>query len=384
MSAVHSRRAPHGPLFAFALAASALLASATAQAQQPPQGVPVQVAKPVVRELVETTEFSGRFEAVESVSIRSRVGGYLSSLHFQDGAIVKAGDLLFTIDRRPYEASVSQAEAAVASARTALDFARGDFERFERLSRTGVAADRTLDQSRQQFLGAQANLQSAQAQMTTARLNLEFTQIRAPIGGKIGRRLITEGNLVNANETMLTTIVSADPIHFYFDIDERTYLALGRMAASSGLPSAASGDVAVKLALADEREFNRVGKMDFVDNRVDRDSGTVRVRAIFENRDLFLSPGLFGRVAIPASPLYRAILIPDEAIAADLDRRYVWVIGADGNPRQQPVRTGPREFGYRLVRQGLTGDETIVVSGLQRIRPGVRLAPQQIELPQQR
>jgi membrane fusion protein, multidrug efflux system len=337
-----------------------------------------------VRELVETTEFSGRFEAVESVSIRSRVGGYLSSLHFQDGAIVKAGDLLFTIDRRPYEASVSQAEAAVASARTALDFARGDFERFERLSRTGVAADRTLDQSRQQFLGAQANLQSAQAQMTTARLNLEFTQIRAPIGGKIGRRLITEGNLVNANETMLTTIVSADPIHFYFDIDERTYLALGRMAASSGLPSAASGDVAVKLALADEREFNRVGKMDFVDNRVDRDSGTVRVRAIFENRDLFLSPGLFGRVAIPASPLYRAILIPDEAIAADLDRRYVWVIGADGNPRQQPVRTGPREFGYRLVRQGLTGDETIVVSGLQRIRPGVRLAPQQIELPQQR
>lgn len=383
MSVVPPSRRTRASLVAVALILAAPLAGAPAAAQQP-QGVPVQVSKPIVRELVEQTEFSGRFEAVESVSVRSRVGGYLSAIHFTDGGIVKAGDLLFTIDRRPYEASVAQAEAAVASARTNLDFTRGDFERYERLSRTGVAADRTLDQSRQQFLGAQANLQSAQAQLTTARLNLEFTQIRAPIGGKIGRRLITEGNLVNANETMLTTIVSLDPIHFYFDIDERTYLALSRLAVASGQPSASSGNVQVRLALADERTFDRVGKMDFVDNRVDRDSGTVRVRAVFDNPEMFLAPGLFGRVAIPASPLYRAVLIPDEAIASDLDRRFVWVIGPDGAPRQQAVRTGPREFGYRLVRQGLTGDETIVVGGLQRIRPGARLIPQPVELPPQR
>jgi len=367
------------------LAAACLLPIASAVAQMPGGPPPVTVAKPVVRDLVEWTEFSGRFDAVESVNVRARVTGYLSSVHFQDGSLVKEGDLLFTIDKRPYQAILDQAEASVVAAQTRLDFARTELERAERLLRSGAGTERSLDERRQQFHAAQAEIQSTRAAVRQARLNMEFTEVRAPIAGRIGRRLTTEGNLVQGNDTLLTTIVRQDPIYFYFDIDERTYLALARLAQTSGQPSAASGTgTQVRLQLSDEKEANRVGVMDFVDNRVDQQTGTVRVRARFDNRDGLLAPGLFGRVHIPATPEYRAVLVPDEAIAADLDRRFVYVVGPDGAVSQRVVRPGPKEFGYRIIRTGLQGDETIVVNGLQRIRPGVPVAPQMTQLPPQR
>jgi RND family efflux transporter MFP subunit len=373
------RPAARAALLALALAAFPFVAFA-----QAPGPAPVTVARPVVRELVEWTQFAGRFEAVEQVDVRARVGGYLEAVHFTDGTVVNAGDLLFTIDPRPFQAVLDQAEAAVAQAEAQVEFARSELERAQRLQRSGAGTERTLDERRQQSLAAQAALRSAQAAVRQARLNLEFTEVRAPVAGRISRRLVTPGNLVEANATRLTTIVSLAPIHFYFDIDERTYLALSRLAQTSGLPSAANGAVQVRLALSDEDAPSRTGSMDFVDNRVDRDSGTVRVRAVFDNADGLLSPGLFGRIDIPATPLYRAVLVPDEAIGADLARRFVYVIGPDGAPRQQEVRPGPREFGYRVVRGGLTGDETVVVNGLQRIRPGAQIAPQMVELPPER
>jgi membrane fusion protein, multidrug efflux system len=351
----------------------------TSPAQQTPP--PVIVAKPVVKEIVELDEFTGRFEAAASVEIRSRVAGYLESVNFRDGSIVKSGDLLFVIDRRPYQASLAHAEASMASARARQDFARLELDRVERLTRTGNAPERTLDERRQQALQAQADVAAAQAEIQQARLDLGFTEIRAPIGGRISRKLVTEGNLIRPNETLLTNIVALDPIHFYFDVDERSYLAYVRMSRDGTRPSGRDTAFDVQIALADERVPRIPGKMDFVDNRLDAATGTMRGRAVVENKDLLVTPGTFGRIAIPGSGLYKAVLIPDEAIGADLDRRYVYVLAADGTVSQRVIRPGPRHDGYRIVRQGLTGEETIITSGLQRVRlGGGRVTPQHTTL----
>ncbi len=347
-------------------------------------GPPVTVAKPVVREIIEQDEFTGRFEAIESVEIRARVSGYLESIHFRDGSLVNANDLLMVIDQRPYQVLVEQANANVAAMQTRIDFFRGDLERAERLSRTGVAPERTTDERRQQFLQSQADLNAARAALGQARLNLGFTEIRAPISGRIGRRLVTEGNLVTADQTLLTSIVALDPIYFYFDVDERSYLAYMRSSTVETNEPSRGLNRPVRLALSDEREPSRTGRLDFVDNRIDAASGTVRVRAMVDNSDFSLTPGLFGRVVLAGSPPYRGVLIPDEAIGADQDRRFVYVVAADGTVEQRVVRPGPRQFGYRVVRQGLTGDETVVVSGLQRVRPGAPVTPRLVTLPAER
>jgi RND family efflux transporter MFP subunit len=345
---------------------------------------PVTVARPVVREIVEQDEFTGRFEAVRAVEIRARVGGFLESVHFRDGAIVREGDLLFVIDRRPFQASLAQAEANLAAARTRLDLARVELDRAERLRTTGVAPERQLDERRQQMQSAQAEVAGLRAAADRARLDHEFTEIRAPIAGRIGRRLVTEGNLVGANETLLTTIMSLDPIHFYFDVDERSYLAYARMARDGTRQSGRETAHEVRVALADEREFRHRGLMDFVDNRMDPGSGTMRGRALIDNPEQLLVPGLFGRIVISGSLPYRAVLLPDEAIGADQDRRFVYVVAADGSVSARNIRPGPRHDGYRIVRQGLEGTETVVVAGIQRVRPGARVTPQAINLPQTR
>jgi RND family efflux transporter MFP subunit len=384
-------------ILALPLALAALAAcdeSATKQAAAPPP--PVTVAKPVVKNIVEGDEFTGRFEAVASVEVRARVGGYLESVKFQDGTIVKEGDLLFVIDRRPYQAALAQAEAQAASARTRIEWTRVELERAERLTRQGVAAERTLDERRQQSQQAQADFAAARAAADQSRLDLGYTEIRAPISGRISRKLVTEGNLVAANDTLLTTIVALDPIYFYFDVDERSYLAYSRMArngskshgsnnhAANGSAGTGgwAGGVETLVALADEKEPTRKGRLDFVDNRVDPSTGTMRGRAVLENKDFFLVPGLFGRIRIPGSDNYKAVLIPDEAIASDLDRRIVYAVGDDGTITQLPIRPGPRQDGYRIVRQGLTGEETIIVNGLQRTRfGGGKVTPQMTILP---
>ncbi|WP_245512940.1 efflux RND transporter periplasmic adaptor subunit [Enterovirga rhinocerotis] len=349
---------------------------------QMPGGPPpkVTVAKPVVKDVVEYDEFTGRFAAVDSVDVRARVSGYLEKVGFTDGAIVKKDDLLFVIDRRPYKAALDQAQASVASAQARLTFAQTDYERAQSLQRTGNISDQLVDQRRQSYVSARADLDSAQGALRNAQLNFDFTEIKAPVSGRISRRNISVGNLVNANDTLLTNIVTMDPIYFYFDVDERSYLAYSRvllMARQSGNEPTSDA----LLALTGEREFKRPAKMDFIDNRIDQASGTIQARVIAENKDLLLVPGLFGRVQVTGSPPHRGVLIPDEAIATDQDRRFVWVVAGDGTVSAKVVRPGPRIDGYRLIRSGLTGDETIVVNGLQRVRPGIKVTPERQELP---
>jgi RND family efflux transporter MFP subunit len=359
------------------------LAPGRAQAQGGPSAAPppVTVAQPVVKEIQEWDEFIGRFEAVDEVDVRARVAGYLDRVHFADGALVQEGDLLFTIDQRPYRAALRQAEATLASAQARLEFASNDLERAESLRRTGNIAEQLLDQRRQNYLTARSDLDRADAAVQQARLDLEFTEIRAPVSGRIARRLVSRGNLVNANETALTNIVSMDPIHFYFDVDERSYVAYSQMAAAGTRPSSRTTPNEVFVALTGEKDATRRGHMDFVDNRLDAAAGTMRGRALFANNDLFLTPGMFGRISIMGSGKYRGILVPDEALGSDQDRRVVFVVGPDNTVSMKPVRPGPRIDGYRVIRDGLQGSETIVVNGLMRVRPGMKVDPKPTTLP---
>lgn len=378
-------RAPRRTAIMAAFLVFGLPVYGTAIAQAPQGGPPaVTVAKPIVKEVVEHDDFTGRFEAVDAVEVRARVTGFLEQVPFRDGSVVKKGELLFVIDKRPYQATLDQTEATLISAQARFSFAESDQERAESLRKTGNISDQLLDQRRQNFLTAKGDLDRAQASVREARLNMDFTEIRAPISGRIGRRLISEGNLVNANTTLLTTIVSLDPIYFYFDIDERSYLAYQRVALVERDNKRLNGGVDVRIALTDEREPTRPGRLDFLDNRIDQATGTLRARATVPNADLFITPGLFGTISVPGSPPYRGVLVPDEAIATDQDRRLVWKVAADGSVSPQVVRPGPRIDGYRLIREGLTGDETIVISGLQRVRPGAKVTPQLQTLPPSR
>lgn len=342
----------------------------------------VTAAKPVVREIVEDDEFVGRFEAVDEVAVRSRVDGYLDQIHFKDGAIVNKGDLLFTIDQRQYQAVYDAAESQVDVASSLLDFSKAQLDRAQELARTGNLAAATLDDRRREYLAAQAAYQGANATMRNANLNLEFTEIKAPVSGRIDRRLVSVGNLVQTDQTLLTTIVAQDPIDFYFDIDERAYLAYARDAKERGgtLQEGGTGlDVTVRIADREQTAFP--GKLNFAENRIDNATGTMRLRARLANPDGVLQPGMFGRVNLPGSLPYRGVMIPDEALGSDQDRRIVFVVDDTGTVSAKPVRPGPRIDGYRVIREGLTGDETIVINGLMRIRPGVKVKPQLVTLP---
>ncbi|MFI0842487.1 efflux RND transporter periplasmic adaptor subunit [Mesorhizobium sp. IMUNJ 23232] len=363
------------------LSAALLFPSAAAWAQQAPPPPPVTVAKPVVRDIVEDDEFVGRFEAVDEVAVRSRVAGYLQEVHFRDGALVAKDDLLFTIDQRPYQAAYDAAKSQVDVTTSALEFAKMQLERAEQLAKTGNLSASALDDRRREFLAGQAQHNGAQASLRTASLDLEFTEIKAPLAGRIGRRLVSVGNLVQPDSTLLTTIVAVDPIDFYFDIDERSYFAYARDARTRGGVMQEGGgglDVVVHVADRNEAAFN--GRLDFAENRLDQQTGTMRVRARFDNKDGVLQPGMFGRVNVPGSLPHKGILLPDEAIGADQNRRIVYVVDDKGLVSTKPVRTGPRIDGYRVIREGLTGDETVVVNGLMRVRPGVTVKPEMTTL----
>ncbi|MGA0597745.1 efflux RND transporter periplasmic adaptor subunit [Enterovirga sp. CN4-39] len=367
------------------LAARALvlvLFGTPAMAQTPPPPA-VSVAKPVVKKIVEQDDFIGRFDAVDTVDLRARVTGYLEKVHFEDGAIVKAGELLFTIDPRPYETALRSAQASLASATARSEFAQTDLERATTLQRTGNISEQLADQRRQALQTAQSEADSARAAIDRAKLDLEYTQIRAPISGRISRRLVSVGNLIQPNETLLTTMVSLDPIYFYFDVDERAYLAY-----LQGFASTPGGtnhrDPTVTVTLTNERDGRRKGRIDFVDIRLDQASGTVRGRAVFDNKDLSLTPGLFGRIRVPGSEPYEAILVPDEALGTDQNRRVVYVVGPDNKVAARAVRPGPRIDGYRIIRDGLGPDDVVVVNGLSRARPGTVVSLKMTELPPSR
>ncbi len=350
---------------------------AYAQAANPPPVV--TVAKPVVKDVQEWDEFIGRFDAVGQVDIRARVSGYLDKVQFVDGALVKAGDLLFLIDQRPYWTALEQAEADLKSAKARLDFAQTDLDRAEALRKSGNVTEQIFDQRRQTLLTTRAEADRAQAALDRAKLDMEFTEIRAPLAGRISRRLVTPGNLVNANDTLLTNIVTTDPIYFYFDVDERSYLDYLAAGLNGTRISEETGDAFV--ALTNEKEPTRKGKLDFLDNRIDQASGTIRGRAVFDNKAGELTPGLFGRVRILGAALHRGVLLPEEAFATDQDKRIVYVVGPDNKIATKTVRMGPHIDGYRIVREGLTGEETVVVNGLMRVRAGVTVDPKMTVLP---
>lgn len=369
----------------FLILASAGLAACpgeTPQQQaQAPQAPQVTVAKPIVKDIKEWDDFTGRFQAVEDVDIRARVTGYVKAVHFDEGELVKEGALLLTIDQRTYQAALDEALAALKVAEAALQFATQELKRAEDLSKRGNISRSIVDQRREAFAAARAEIEGAKAAVQRARLDMEFTLIRAPVAGRISSKQVSIGSLVSANETVLTNIASVDPIHFVFDVDERSYLAYARMAKDGTRKSGRDIPYEVLVSLSDEQEAKRTGYLDFVDNRIDQESGTIRGRAVFSNDDLLLLPGLFGRISIPGSPVYKGILVPDEAIGSDQDRRIVYVLGEGNKVMAKVIRPGPQIDGYRVVRKGLTGDETLVVNGLLRVRPGVTVNPQMSELP---
>jgi RND family efflux transporter MFP subunit len=276
---------------------------------------------------------------------------------------------------------VEDAEAALASAEARLTFAEAELKRVEATARTGASPERLLDQRRQELASGRADRDRAKSALERAKLDLQFTEVRAPVAGRISRKVVSEGNLVVANSTTLTSIVALDPIYFYFDVDEQSYLGYLRMGQSGERPELRQAGNIAEVVLPDEKTYARKGRIDFIDNRLDPGTGTMRGRAVFENNDGFLTPGMFGRVRIPGSGAYKAVLIPDEAVATDQNRRIVYAVAADGSVSALPVRLGPHIDGYRVVRSGLKGDETIVVNGILRVRPGVKLAPKVTTLP---
>ncbi|HYQ06031.1 MAG TPA: efflux RND transporter periplasmic adaptor subunit [Xanthobacteraceae bacterium] len=363
------------PLAALLLAAG-LTGCGQGQQQVAAQNLPaVTVAKPAQRMVVDLDEYVGRFVAVNSVDIRSRLSGYLAAIHFTDGQMVKKGDLLFTIDRRPFQIVLEQMRANLAQARANLAFAKADLERGQSLLQNKTITEQVYDQRTQAKNVAEAAVAAQEAMVHSAELDLnEYSELRAPIDGKIGDRRVSVGNLVTGgtggNTTLLATIVSVDPIRFEFTFDEAAYLRYQRFAGKQG---SGVDDVPVNLKLLDEKDFLHAGKIDFVDNVINQSSGTVRGRAMFVNSDSVLTPGMFGRIRVPGSPPYLALLIPDEAIASEQARKYALVVDDTGVVRQKYVTLGQLDQGLRVIRDGLLTTDRVIVNGLMHARPGIKV-----------
>lgn len=361
-------------LFVLGLAAGGLICAPAALAQQGP--MPVTVAKPVKRTVNETADFTGRFQAWPSVNVTSRVTGYLDTASFVEGGLVKEGDVLFTIDPRSLKSALDQAEAQVKIAKTRLDLTRTNLKRAEELKRTGNVTDAVYQSNQQAFLEAQASIDSANAALDAAKLDLEFSTIKAPVAGRIGRKLVSPGNLVVANgASPLTTIIGVDPVFFYFDLDEASYLAFRRANPSAKTDSKAP-ERPVRIALSDEKTFSREGTLDYLDTQVDGSTGTVTVRARVANADGFLTPGLFGRVRLPVGEPYEGLVVPEVAVGRSGQGSYVIVIAQDGTVNLRPVEVGPKFGTFRVVKSGITADDQILTNGQMRARPGGKVVPQ--------
>jgi multidrug efflux system membrane fusion protein len=354
---------------------------APAPAPMPP--AEVTVAQPLKREVIEWDEYTGRLRAIEDVEIRSRVSGYLESIHFTDGAIVEKGDLLFVIDPRPFEAVLKAAQAELARAQARLDLAKNDLKRAETLLADKAISAEDYDTRSKTVQQSTAELESARATIESAELDVEFTHIRAPIRGRTSRHFVTEGNLISggsSNSTLLTTIVSLDPIHCYFDVSERAMLKYTRLSLAGVRASSRNAANPVFISLADEEGFIHEGMMDFVDNKIDPNTGTLRGRAVFPNPEDLLLPGLFVRLRLIGSGRYDAVQIPDSAIATDQSRKYVYVVDASNVVSMREIKPGRIIDGLRVIDDGLTPDDVIVVAGLQRARPGEAVVPVRTEI----
>jgi len=343
----------------------------------PPQ---VTIAKPVSKMIADQDEYVGRFVAVESVEVRARVPGYLDAIHFQDGQLVKAGDLLFTIDRRPFQIALAQAQASLAQARATLAFAESDLARAQGVAIGTVITQQTFDQRTQAKRIAEASVAAQQAAERQASLDLEFTELRAPVSGRIGDRRVSIGNLVtggtSGNTSLLATIESIDPIRFEFTLDEASYLRYGHAVQDAAAAANRGLSSPVMLKLLDESTFSHEGKMDFVDNAIDRSSSTIRARAVFANPDGKLTPGMFARVRMAAAAPKNELLVPDVAIGVEQVRKFVLVVDAENVARPKYVTLGPEVDGLRVITQGLTPDDNVIINGLMRAKPGAKVTPQ--------
>lgn len=364
-----------------ALGVSGCRTEATPADQAPaPQ---VSVASALERDVTEWDEFTGRLEAVESVEIRPRVTGYIESVNFTEGSTVHKGDLLFVIDPRPYRADLSKAEAELARAVARSELAASDAARSEKLVDIKAVSREEYDERINGSREAKANVAAARAAVDSAKLNLEFTRVTAPIDGRIGKAVVTAGNLVTGGSntaTLLTTVVSLDPMYVTFEGDEQIYLKYNELSRRGERASSRDAANPVLMGLANEDGYPHRGAMVFVDNQVDSRTGTIRARASFGNKDGFLTPGLFARVKLLGHNSFHAVLVDDRAIGTDQSQKFVYVIDAQNKVAYRPVKVGRLTDGLRIVQQGLQSGETVVVNGMQRVHPGVVVAPERVAM----
>ncbi len=343
----------------------------------PPQ---VTASRPVVREIIEWDEYTGRFDAVDTIEVRARVSGFLNDVHFTDGQMVKKGDPLFSIDPRPFERALATARAELEQAKTKVESAMKDVVRGRPLLDRKVISEKVFDDRENLQREAEAAVKVAEAKVQAAELDLSFTKISAPLAGRIGRNLISVGNYVTGggggagSQTLLATIVSQDPIQFYFDVSENNVIKYKRLGTAASQKVGQPGAV-IEIALPDDKGFPHAGKLDFNDNRLDATTGTLRMRAIVDNADGLLSPGMFGRARIAGSAPYQAVMLPDDAIGTDQAAKFVAVVAEDGTVSRKVVTLGPNVGGMRVIRTGVAAEDWVIVKGQQRARPGQKVAP---------
>jgi RND family efflux transporter MFP subunit len=371
---------------AVAVAQAFWLAGCSKKAESPTPPPQVSVSQVLEREVAEWDEYTGRLEAVKTVEVRPRVAGAIERVAFKEGALVKKGELLFQIDPRPYQAELDKAQAEAQRAVDRAALTRAELERAQKLVEARAMSREEFDQRQTARAEAESAIRAANAAVASAKLNLEFTQIRAPIAGRIGRALITEGNLVAGGPigapvaTLLTTIVSVDPIHVFFEADERSFLKYVDLAREGTRPSSREVRNPVLMGLASEEGSPHKGYIDFLENRLDASTGTMRGRAVFENKDGRFTPGLFARVRLVGSAPYRATLINDRAVGTDQGQKFVLVVDDKSAAQYRVIKLGPLIDGLRVVREGVKPGETIVVNGIQRVQPGMIVTPQKVAM----
>lgn len=364
-------------------ACAAMTLGSCAKSGGPPSAPPpeVSVAPVIEKRVKDWDEFTGRLQAVETVEIRPRVTGYIDKVAFTEGSLVKRGALLFVIDPRPYQAEYDHAAADVKRFKTALDLGRIELVRVQRLRDSGAVSEEELDERKSTVAQAEANVAGAEAALEAASLNLNFTRVTSPIDGRVSRAEVTRGNLVTGGSnggTLLSSVVSMDPIYLYFDADEQSYLRYTQMAHDGKQPSSRDAGSPVQVGLANEEGFPHSGTVDFIDNQLNPQTGTIRARAVLQNKDGQFTPGLFARVQLLASGEYSAILIEDRAVNTDQNQKYVLLLGANNQIEYRKVTLGRVIDGLRVVREGLKPGDVIVVNGAQRVHPGVTVIPQRV------
>ena len=349
-----------------------------------PQAMPVEVSSPLVEKITEWDEYTGRFEASNRVEVRARVSGFLESVNFVDGQMVNKGDVLFTIDDRPFKIALDQANGDLSQAQASLKTAQDNFERVESLRESGAVSIEEYDRRKQALEYAKASIQLSQARVDNAKLNLEFTRVTAPMAGLVSRDRVNEGNLIDggsSNSTLLTTIVATSPIDFYFTGSESDYLRYVRLARNGERRSARSEGIPVFIKLQDEQDFVHEAKMDFVDNEIDISTGTIESRAVLENKDHLLEPGMFGKARIAGSAEHEAIMIPDEIIGTNQSIRFVYVLGEGNLVTTKNVTLGPlHSNGLRIIRDGISQEDKLITNNIQKIRQGIAVTPIETEL----